>query len=85
MTTGAPDLRTTRLASVLLVIFVLVSCSPSSSISLSHSPFEDCLATLSQPGSVTGLFVEPDDGHAPVVREIDAASCTVDVLSLIHI
>ncbi|CAN5820690.1 hypothetical protein BH24CHL3_BH24CHL3_03940 [soil metagenome] len=79
MTTGTPDLRLTRLASVLLVFLVLVSCSSSSSISLSPSTFDDCLATLSQPGSVTGLFVEPDDGHPPVIREIDSASCTVDV------
>lgn len=39
-----------------------------------------CLARLSEPKSaVTGVFVEPDDGYAPVLDELDGARCTIDL------
>lgn len=61
------------------MLLILVSCAPSSSISLTTSPANGCLDSLSESVPVTGLFVAPDDGYPPVIREIDAAECTVDV------
>ncbi|MGN6033290.1 MAG: phospholipase D-like domain-containing protein [Thermomicrobiales bacterium] len=70
-----------RLASALLVaLLVLTACSPpwrSQSASVDPS---SCLAGLSHPDfSSEGVFVEPTDGTAPIVDELDHADCAIDV------
>jgi phosphatidylserine/phosphatidylglycerophosphate/cardiolipin synthase-like enzyme len=41
---------------------------------------EQCIDRLEPPPSVsTGLFVQPDDSHAPIVTEIELARCEVNV------
>ena len=48
-------------------------------IELSHGAgSESCLTSLDPPVSaVTGVFVEPDDGYAPVLDEIESAQCEI--------
>jgi len=38
-----------------------------------------CLESIPEPQVATGVFVQPDDGREPVVEELDAATCTIDV------
>ena len=66
---------------ILIVAGVLLSsCAPWQSAHDAARPIEECLAGLGAPPSdVTGVFVEPDDGYAPVVDEIEAARCTLDL------
>src|SRR5680860_996429 len=79
MTANWTELLMRRVPGVLCILLILASCAPQSSITLSTSPTSDCLDALPDPAPVTGVFVEPDDGYDPVVREIDSAACTIDV------
>ena len=62
-----------------LVLFLGTACSPLSQTSIQAADPASCLHRLEVPARVSGLFVEPDDGHDPVVDEFTAAACTIDV------
>lgn len=68
-----------RCAWAILVLIVTVSCAPAGRILSPTSSADACLATLGLPEPVSGLFVEPDDGVDPVIDELTAAACTIDV------
>ena len=61
-----------------LFCLVLTGCSP-------LSPFEtppqqsSCDQEGDPPAAVTGLMVQPDDGLPSLLREIDAATCSIDL------
>lgn len=56
------------------------ACTPVWQDATGGRPVDACLADLGErPGPVTGVFVEPDDGYAPVIDEIAAARCTLDL------
>lgn len=40
---------------------------------------ERCVRNLSTTTAVTSVFVQPDDGYAPVLNEITNARCTIDI------
>jgi cardiolipin synthase A/B len=69
-----------RLAALLIVAGLLLSgCAPWSSPGSVHES-TTCLDSLGDfPAAVTGVFVEPDDGYEPVLDEIEAARCTLDL------
>jgi phosphatidylserine/phosphatidylglycerophosphate/cardiolipin synthase-like enzyme len=65
---------------VALAILLLVSaCSPLPSRNSSQNDIDSCLGGLKPAVAAAGLFVEPDDGEKPVIDELDAASCTIDI------
>lgn len=60
----------------MLAIICLTGCN----LSIAQSPSETlCLPIDSQAHEIDGLYVLPEDGRAPVIQEIDAARCSVDV------
>lgn len=69
------------LAMILIVAGVLLSaCAPWQTNRDASPSIETCLSGLgAPPAEVTGVFVEPDDGYGPVVDEIQAARCTLDL------
>lgn len=77
---GSPSLRLLRvLFACLSIACVLASCSftPRDGAGLA---VEECLTALvDRPSAVTGVFIEPDDGYAPVVDELDEARCRIDL------
>ncbi|MBA2276937.1 MAG: hypothetical protein H0W06_04165 [Chloroflexia bacterium] len=65
--------------SVLVLALLIAGCGP---IGRDEAPerVAACLAGLPAPVSETrGLFVEPDDGRAPILEELAAARCTIDL------
>lgn len=68
-----------RLLSLLAILLIASACSPFSNNQHQSDSVAECLAGISSPSPANGLFVEPDDGHDPVVRELAAARCTIDV------
>lgn len=44
-----------------------------------ESNVERCLGQIATPTITTGVFIEPDDGPAPVLDEINGARCTIDL------
>ncbi|MGC4191258.1 MAG: phospholipase D-like domain-containing protein [Thermomicrobiales bacterium] len=73
--------RVMRLAMVLLAtLLVLTACSPPWRDEQTTVDPTACLSGLSRPDFASeGIFVEPTDGVAPVVDELDHARCAVDV------
>lgn len=69
------------LAMILVVASVLLfACAPWQLGREAPPSLASCLSGLGAPPSeVTGIFVEPDDGYGPVVDEIEAARCTLDL------
>lgn len=64
----------------LCVGWLLTACSPALPGSGPDNHAEACLAGLfGAPGTVTGVFVEPDDARAPVLNELNAAQCSIDI------
>lgn len=62
----------------LSMLMILTSCSMSGREIEAQA--EECLAHLGdRPSTVTGVFVEPDDGYSPVVDELSAARCRIDL------
>lgn len=61
------------------IIFFVSGCGPLGDGSAQLSNAAACLDSLSPPPLATGLFVEPDDGHDPVLDEFQSARCTIDV------
>ena len=79
MKTASTSSLTSRVLVALVILLIASACSPFSTRNSSDSDTNNCLIDLDPPGVVTGLFVGPDDGEAPVVDELEAASCTIDV------
>lgn len=66
------------LLAALAVVALLAGCS-APSIDRSADDTAICLESLPAPQVASGVFVEPDDGRKPVLDEIDAARCAIDV------
>ena len=73
--------RALRVLLVLVLTLVnLVACSPPWGDTSSAVDTTTCLAGLVGPDFASeGVFVEPTDGVAPVINELDHARCTIDV------
>jgi cardiolipin synthase len=72
--------RYAKLAMILLIAsFLLSGCAPPWGAH-GYADVETCLQELAEPQpAVTGVFVQPDDGYTPVIDEIRAARCTLDL------
>ncbi|HWV24838.1 MAG TPA: phospholipase D-like domain-containing protein [Thermomicrobiales bacterium] len=65
---------------VLLCALILTGCSLPWQDDGGYGRVASCLAEIPSPSStVTGVFVQPDDGYPPVLDELDSAQCTIDV------
>lgn len=65
---------------ILIVASVLLSSCAAWTAREPNRSLDECLAGLGEaPAPVTGVFVEPDDGYGPVVDEIEAARCALDL------
>lgn len=65
---------------IVIASFLLSACTPAWNLPAPQQSTGACLDGLGAPAApVTGVFVQPDDGYAPVVDEIDAARCTLDL------
>lgn len=71
--------RIAKLVTIIIVAsFLLSGCTPWWSGGATTS--ETCFTLLGDPPApITGVFVQPDDGYAPVLDEIHAARCTIDL------
>jgi len=74
-------LRRSTLGTILLVALLLLSaCSPPWHAENARPDPASCLAGLfGSDFASEGVFVEPTDGTAPIVDELDHAACTIDV------
>ena len=68
-----------RWLTLLCVSILLVACSGNPLGSSNDGDLAACLDALPQPAAFTGLFVAPDDGERPILDELQAARCTIDV------
>lgn len=79
MSTARISCPSRLIALMLTVAFLLTGCSAPY---LDQGPGQivaDCLRGLPGAQRATGVFVQPDDGREPIVEELSAASCTIDV------
>lgn len=68
--------RLATLAVAVLALLCVTGCNPS----LLHTPVDAGCANVAPPAQeIDGLYVLPDDGRAPIIEEIAAAQCSVDV------
>ncbi len=74
-----PPSSSGRYLCAVFLLLVSTACSNLGGTSSTASNVASCLDALPVPGTVSGLFVEPDDGLDPVVDELAAAACTIDV------
>jgi phosphatidylserine/phosphatidylglycerophosphate/cardiolipin synthase-like enzyme len=79
MMTGSPRSMMSCTWCALILLLFISACSPTSFREAGGPLLADCLAGVAEPPPVDGLVVEPDDGVGPILDEIDAAQCTVDV------
>lgn len=76
----SPTIRGRSLLSLLLVLsMILAGCSAIGRSGVTGAKIDSCYDDLVQPSAITGLFIQPDDGYAPVSEELASASCTIDV------
>lgn len=75
---GAPP-RSRPHALVLTLVMLLTGCSPPSIAGVGSHHVTDCLQSLPSAAVATGVFVQPDDGREPVLEELTASQCTIDV------
>lgn len=68
-----------RLALVIVLGCVLSACGGAPDLLSSSDDGPDCTSTLGVAPEATGVFVEPDDGRDPVLDELQAARCGIDV------
>lgn len=69
------------LVAILALLVTLAGCA-SGPFARVADDVDACLVALppiTQEHVVTGVFVAPDDGHEPVIDEINASQCTVDI------
>ncbi len=64
---------------VFAIALLLIGCSAPSFNEDAKERVADCLASIPEPQIATGVFVQPDDGREPVLEELDAATCTIDI------
>jgi len=77
--TGLSRSVMSRSCCALVTLLLLVSCTFPGIDDTPGDRIAGCLEALGPTSAVTGLFVEPDDGYAPVLDEVAHAACTVDV------
>jgi cardiolipin synthase len=64
----------------LLAVLLLVACGGGQPPQPFSATVDECIRALGDPpASVTGVFVEPDDGYAPVLDELNDARCGIDL------
>ena len=68
-----------RLVIVASLTLALGACGPASRILSPASDIQECVSALVAAPMASGVFVEPDDGREPILEEIQAARCSVDV------
>lgn len=64
---------------VFAAAILLAGCSSPSLDRDGTQQVAGCLRSIPEPQVATGVFVQPDDGREPVLEELDAATCTIDV------
>jgi cardiolipin synthase A/B len=65
---------------LLLVLPMLVACGGGQPANPFSATVDECIRALGEPPrDVTGIFVEPDDGYAPVLDELNDARCGIDL------
>lgn len=64
---------------VLMLALALPACGSVPSFVSQSGDIQQCFSTLVAAPVATGVFVEPDDGREPILDEIVAASCSIDV------
>lgn len=68
------------LSLLLTFLLILSGCTGIGQDQTGTNVVESCLSQLEEPSlSVTGVFIEPDDGYVPVVEELAAAQCAIDL------
>lgn len=61
-------------------VLILAGCTGIARDGASADRAQTCLSQLGERSAATsGVFVEPDDGYEPVIEELAAAQCTVDL------
>lgn len=68
-----------RLAPALALFLLLSGCSAPALDQDATQQVTGCLRSLPDAQVATGVFVQPDDGREPVLEELDAATCTIDI------
>ena len=68
-----------RITLVIVLGFVLSACGGTVDLVPSSDDGPGCHASLGGVPEATGVFVEPDDGREPVLEELQAARCGIDV------
>ncbi len=64
----------------LVTVLLLAGCTVTGRNSSLVDDVVTCLSKLRErPAIVSGVFVEPNDGHEPVIEELVAAQCTIDL------
>lgn len=64
---------------MVLIVALCTACGPTSNLFSPADHVEECYRSLPPAPVATGVFVEPDDGRDPVLDEIRAAGCGIDV------
>src|SRR4051794_40030178 len=63
-----------------LVVVMLVTACGGPALRRSTGTIDGCIGALgSAPSPLSGVLVEPDDGRVPVLDELNAARCTIDL------
>ncbi len=75
----SPSSSLNRCGLAVVVVIILSGCSPSSFSPDQDNLVEDCLRALPKPAVATGVFVQPEDGREPVLDDLTAAECTIDI------
>src|SRR5690606_33652176 len=59
-------------------LLLLAACSPLDPFR-AETEYRSCPVVAAPPPELVGLYVQPDDGITPIIREIDAAACSIDL------
>lgn len=70
--------RHATLLVVLGAFLILAGCSPLDPFT-PQTTYVSCAPLTAPPPELVGLTVQPDDGVDSIIREIDAAACTIDL------
>lgn len=69
----------TRCGALISAVVILTGCSPPAFSPDQGQLAEKCVQALPEVPVATGVFVQPDDGREPVLEEVTAAACTIDI------